>query len=104
MHTTSPSASAAATASKARALACGSSLAGAMGIARAVRNTKFSSGTLKMWWSITKRTGRNQRVHEADVVADQHARAFFRDVLQPFVADAVQRVGGDPHQEAHHEF
>ena len=48
-------------------------------------------------------TGQNQRVHEADVVADQHAGAFFRDVLQPLVADAVQRVGGDPHQEAHHE-
>ncbi len=58
MHTSSPSCSACAISMKAFSIRKGSSLAGAMGIALAVRKIQPISGILKMRWSMTKRIGR----------------------------------------------
>lgn len=58
MPTTSPAASAASISAKARSIRAGSSFAGAIGMARAVRKIQLSTGMRKILWYITKRIGR----------------------------------------------
>jgi len=47
--------------------------------------------------------GDHDRIDIAHVIADDDARAFVRDVLEPLGVDAIERVDQHPREEAHQE-
>ena len=51
----------------------------------------------------THRTAKDDRVHVADMIADDHGRSLKRNVLKPGCANAIDDIDDQPCQEAHQE-